>query len=71
MKRNRHPREGGGLEQPLRRRNPLVPAFAGMMILLLAGCHGSTLDAVYPGSLGYDRPPAVNLPPQDAGLQYQ
>jgi len=42
-----------------------------MMILLLAGCHGSTLDAVYPGSLGYDRPPAVNLPPQDAGLQYQ
>ncbi|HTZ37845.1 MAG TPA: hypothetical protein VMB84_17580 [Stellaceae bacterium] len=36
-------------------------------LLLLAGCHGGTLDAVYPGTLGHDPPPAVNLPPQDAG----
>jgi len=35
---------------------------------LLAGCHGSTLDAIYPGSVGHKPPPAVNLPPQDAGL---
>lgn len=32
---------------------------------LLAGCHGSTLDSLYPGSLGHTPPPAVNLPPQD------
>ncbi|HTW51947.1 MAG TPA: hypothetical protein VME45_08650 [Stellaceae bacterium] len=37
-------------------------------LLLLAGCHGSTLDAIYPGTLGHDQPPAVNLPPQDAGM---
>jgi hypothetical protein len=37
--------------------------------LLLAGCHGSTLDVVYPGDLGHTPPPAVNLPPQDAGLE--
>ncbi|MFZ2003997.1 MAG: hypothetical protein WB697_12295 [Stellaceae bacterium] len=37
-------------------------------LLLLAGCHGGTLDAIYPGTLGHDPPPAVNLPPQDAGM---
>jgi hypothetical protein len=37
--------------------------------LLLAGCHGSTLDAIYPGSLGHQPPPAINLPPQDHGLE--
>jgi hypothetical protein len=37
--------------------------------LLLAGCHGSTLDAIYPGGLGHEPPPAVNLPPQDRGLE--
>jgi len=37
-------------------------------LLLLAGCHGSTNDAIYPGTLGHDQPPAVNLPPQDAGM---
>jgi hypothetical protein len=38
-------------------------------LLLLAGCHGGTLDAVYPGELGHSPPPAVNLPPQDAGME--
>jgi len=38
-------------------------------LLFLAGCHGGTLDAVYPGTLGHDPPPAVNLPPQDAGME--
>jgi hypothetical protein len=33
--------------------------------ILLAGCHGSTLDAIYPGSLGHTPPPAINLPPAD------
>jgi hypothetical protein len=42
-------------------------AFAVM--LLLAGCHGGTLDAVFPGELGHRPPPAVNLPPQDAGME--
>ncbi|HML09550.1 MAG TPA: hypothetical protein VK432_01730 [Stellaceae bacterium] len=37
--------------------------------LLLSGCHGGTLDAVYPGTLGHDPPPAVNLPPQDQGME--
>ena len=37
-------------------------------VLGLAGCHGGTLDAVYPGTLGHEPPPAVNLPPQDAGM---
>jgi hypothetical protein len=32
---------------------------------LLASCHGSTLDAIYPGSLGHMPPPAINLPPAD------
>jgi hypothetical protein len=38
-------------------------------LLLLAGCHGSTLDAIYPGTLGHDPPPAVNLPSQDQGME--
>lgn len=38
-------------------------------LLLLAGCHGGTLDAIYPDTLGHDPPPAVNLPPQDQGLE--
>jgi hypothetical protein len=38
-------------------------------LFLLTGCHGGTLDAVYPGTLGHDPPPAVNLPPQDAGME--
>ena len=37
-------------------------------LFLLAGCHGGTLDAVYPGTLGHDPAPAVNLPPQDQGM---
>jgi hypothetical protein len=47
--------------------------FGWMLVLLttmLAGCHGSTLDAIYPESLGHDPPPAVFLPPQDAGLEH-
>lgn len=38
-------------------------------LLLLSACHGGTLDVVYPGTLGHDPPPAVNLPPQDAGME--
>jgi hypothetical protein len=38
-------------------------------LALLAGCHGGTLDAVVPGELGHSPPPAVNLPPQDAGME--
>ncbi|HJU16847.1 MAG TPA: hypothetical protein VJ770_10295 [Stellaceae bacterium] len=33
--------------------------------LWLAGCHGSTLDSIYPGSFGHTPPPVVDLPPQD------
>jgi hypothetical protein len=44
-----------------------IAAFAALF--LLAGCHGGTLDAIYPGELGHSRPPAVNLPPQDAGME--
>jgi hypothetical protein len=48
----------------------LAARFAAIVLLLLvAGCHGGTLDAIYPGTLGHDPPPAVNLPPQDAGLE--
>jgi hypothetical protein len=47
----------------------MASAITRAMILalvgLLAGCHGSTLDSIYPGSLGHTPPPAVNLPPQD------
>ena len=42
-----------------------------MMLLLatmLAGCHGGTLDAMYPGTLGHEPPAAIDLPPQDAGI---
>jgi hypothetical protein len=42
-----------------------IVAFAAL--LLLAGCHGGTLDTIYPGELGHTPPPAVNLPPQDEG----
>jgi hypothetical protein len=66
---NRHPRESGGPEPALWRRRPWIPAFAGMTILMLAGCHGSPNDAIFPGTLGHDPPPAVNLPPQDAGME--
>jgi hypothetical protein len=38
-------------------------------LLLLAGCHGGTLDTAFPGELGHSPPPAVNLPPQDAGME--
>jgi hypothetical protein len=38
-------------------------------LFALAGCHGGTLDAYYPGTLGHDPAPAVNLPPQDAGME--
>jgi hypothetical protein len=38
-------------------------------LLLLAACHGGTLDAIYPGELGHSPPPAVDLPPQDAGME--
>jgi hypothetical protein len=52
-----------------RSRTPVNSAIARatvlMLGLLLAGCHGSTLDAVYPGSLGHTPPPAVNLPARD------
>jgi hypothetical protein len=38
---------------------------------LLSACHGGTLDAIYPGTLGHDPPPAVNLPPQDQGMEHR
>jgi hypothetical protein len=44
-------------------------AACAALALLLAGCHGGTLDAIYPGELGHSPPPAVNLPPQDAGME--
>jgi hypothetical protein len=37
-------------------------------VLFLCGCQGGTLDAIYPGTLGHDPPPAINLPPQDQGM---
>jgi hypothetical protein len=45
-------------------------AILGLMTLLLAACHGGTLDSIYPGELGHSPPPAVNLPPQDAGMEH-
>jgi hypothetical protein len=52
------------------RRTPLGARIAAIAVLfLLAGCNGGTLDAVYPGTLGHDPPPAVNLPPQDQGME--
>ena len=47
--------------------------FAGLVLLLglgLAGCHGGTLDAIYPGGLGHGTPPAIGLPAQDAGMDF-
>ena len=47
--------------------------FAWVMLLvatMLAGCHGGTLDAMYPGTLGHEPPPAIDLPPQDAGMEH-
>ena len=38
-------------------------------LLLLTGCHGGTLDAIFPGELGHSPAPAVNLPPQDQGME--
>jgi hypothetical protein len=38
-------------------------------LFALAACNGGTLDAYYPGELGHSPPPAVNLPPQDAGME--
>ena len=46
-----------------------LPGAILCVLLLLTGCHGGTLDAVYPGTLGHDPPPAVNLPPQDQGME--
>jgi hypothetical protein len=40
------------------------------LLTLLSACHGGTLDSLYPGELGHAPPPAVNLPPQDAGLEH-
>ena len=53
------------------RRARLEGRIAGLAaaLFLLAGCHGGTLDTVYPGELGHSPPPAVNLPPQDAGIE--
>jgi len=51
-----------------RRLEPRIALLAATL-LLLAGCHGGTLDAIYPGELGHTPPPAVNLPPQDAGME--
>jgi hypothetical protein len=39
--------------------------------MLLAACHGGTLDAIYPGELGHSPPPAVNLPPADQGMEHR
>jgi hypothetical protein len=41
------------------------------LLLLIAACHGGTLDTIYPGELGHTPPPAVNLPPQDAGMEHR
>jgi hypothetical protein len=38
---------------------------AARRMILLACCHGSTLDSLDPGSLGHRPPPAVNLPAAD------
>jgi hypothetical protein len=42
---------------------------AAAALLLLSACHGGTMDAAFPGTLGHDPPPAVNLPPQDQGME--
>jgi hypothetical protein len=55
----------------LRNRRPCLEGrvVLAALLFLLAGCHGGTLDAAYPGELGHSPPPAVNLPPQDAGME--
>ena len=45
-----------------------IIALAALLVLLSA-CHGGTLDAIYPGELGHTPPPAMNLPPQDQGME--
>ena len=50
-------------------RRPGMTLVWGGLLLLLAGCRGGTLDAIYPGTLGHDPPPAVYLPPQDTGME--
>ncbi|HYM72177.1 MAG TPA: hypothetical protein VET89_04285 [Stellaceae bacterium] len=50
-----------------RRLEARIAAIAAL--LLLSACHGGTLDEIYPGELGHSPPPAVNLPPQDAGME--
>jgi hypothetical protein len=49
----------------------MVRTLVIVALLLLSACHGSTLDAIYPGTLGHDPPPAFNLPPQDNGMEYR
>jgi hypothetical protein len=51
------------------RRATRVAAIAAL--LLLSACHGSPNDAIYPGTLGHQPPPAFNLPPQDKGMEYR
>jgi hypothetical protein len=59
-----------GIVMPRRPRARVAAGLAVIIgVLLLAGCHGGTLDAIYPGTLGHDPPPAMNLPPQDQGLE--
>ena len=48
----------------------VLACLALLLLTTLAGCYGSTVDVMYPGTLGHDPPPAINLPPQDAGLEY-
>jgi hypothetical protein len=57
-------------EEPRNSRR-LEPRFVvvAALLLLLTGCHGGTLDSVYPGELGHRPPPAMNLPPQDQGME--
>ena len=71
---HRRPRGGGNPERSPHR-SPFIPASAEMTLVvlgfLLSACHGGTLDAIYPGTLGHDPPPAVNLPPQDQGMEHR
>ena len=73
------PRIRPGDDRPLSRvesrarGEPTMRSFAWALLLLvtmLAGCNGGTLDAIYPETLGHDPPPAVNLPPQSAGMEF-
>ena len=54
---------GSGFAAPQRPGMIVLAALAAL--LLLAGCHGGTLDAIYPGTLGHDPPPDENLSSQD------